>query len=636
MRIFKLRRILFLLSAVVLLCASCQKDDDSVEVTSITITPAELSIKVGEKSTPLTVTIEPQNATDKTVTWNSSAPAVADIDGSTREVTAKTVGTTIITATANGKTAECKITVAENVVEVTSVTIIPAEFTIKAGEKSTPFTVTVEPQDATNKTVTWTSSTTDVADINVSTGEITAKAVGTTTITATAINGKTATCEVTVTGIVDLGDGSDAYEIKSNQTLTYPNTYILKGFVYVTSGTTLTIEPGVIIRGDKASKGTLIVERGGKIIAEGTAELPIVFTSNQATGSRKPGDWGGLILLGKAPNNAGEQTIEGGVRSKHGGNEPHDNSGTLKYVRVEFAGIEYSPDNEINGITFGSVGDATVVEYVQVSHSGDDSFEWFGGTVNANHLIAYHGWDDDFDTDNGFSGKIQFALDIRDPEIGDKSASNGFESDNNSAGSAIEPYTGAVFANVSLFGPVSDPANYTDRAGVNGSTVDARFQAGLHLRRNTQLNIFNSVITAFPIGIIIENDKGSTTQQWATDGKLNIANCYLAGTIKNFQNAQYWKSSSVFNPDDDGSFIDNYFNRSGGGNHTATLADLKLSGNYYLASGSPLATGADWTNAKISSGFEKVAYHGAFGPNETKDSNWTTGWANFDPQNTVY
>jgi hypothetical protein len=444
---------------------------------------------------------------------------------------------------------------------------------------------------------------------------------------------------------LDLGDGSkENYEIKTNTTLKYPNTYNLRGFVYVPNGVTLTIEPGVIVKGEKSTEGTLIVERGGKIIAQGTKERPIVFTSAQTPGNRKPGDWGGIILLGKAPNNMGEQTIEGGVRSSHGGTDPNDNSGILSYVRVEFAGIEYSPDNEINGITLGSVGSGTKIDHLQVSYSGDDSFEWFGGTVNAKYLIAWCGWDDDFDTDNGFSGKIQYVLGLRYPKIGDKSASNGFESDNNAAASATEPYTGAIFANVSLFGPVSNPASYVNEAGVEGSTTDARFQAALHLRRNTQLSIFNSLIAAFPIGIIIENDKGSTTQQWATEGKLNIAHCYLAGMIKNFQNAQYWKESSVSNPDDGGSFIEAYFNRTDGGNHTATIDALKFSGNpfnlsnpgMFPASDSPLASGASWSNAKVSSGFDKVNYIGAFGPNETSADNWTSGWCNFDPQNTAY
>ncbi|MDR1054603.1 MAG: hypothetical protein LBL90_01975 [Prevotellaceae bacterium] len=446
--------------------------------------------------------------------------------------------------------------------------------------------------------------------------------------------------------IYNLGDGSkDNFEIKENTTLKYPNTYNLKGFVYVPDGITLSIEPGVIIKGDKSTQGTLIIERGGKIMAQGTKELPIVFTSANAPGSRKPGDWGGIIILGKTPNNLGEQTIEGGVRSKHGGTAANDNSGVLSYVRVEFAGVEYSTDNEINGITFGSVGSATQIDHIQVSYSGDDSFEWFGGTVNAKYLVAYGGWDDDFDTDNGFSGKVQYALGIRDPKIGDKSASNGFESDNNANGSTGEPYTSCTFANISLFGPVANTAAYTDQAGVNGSPIDARFQAALHLRRNTQLSIFNSVIAAFPIGLIIENDKGSTTQDWATDGKLNVSNCVMAGMVKNFQDKQYWASNTQFSPDDHGTFADAYFKRENGGNRTfSTLSDLKFTGNpldmaspgMFIKPDSPLAAGAKWDNAKVSSGFDKVDYIGAFGPSETNSSNWTSGWCNFDPQNTVY
>ena len=444
----------------------------------------------------------------------------------------------------------------------------------------------------------------------------------------------------------DLGDGSNAYEISSNMTLTYTNTYNLKGFVYVTEGATLTIEPGVVIKGEKESKATLVVERGGKLIAEGTSERPIVFTSAQAPGKRKPGDWGGIILLGKAKNNMGEQTIEGGVRSKHGGNDDTDNSGVLKYVRCEFAGIEYSTDNEINAITFGSVGSGTTVDYVQVSYSGDDSYEWFGGSVNCKHLVALGTWDDDFDTDNGFSGKLQFLAALRNPKIGDKSASNGFESDNCADAATVEPYTSCVFANVSMFGPVLDPTNYTNEAGVNGSLTDARFQAAMHLRRNTQLRMFNSVFAGFPIGLIIENDKNSKTQTHATEGKLVVSNCVFAGMVKNYQDAQYWANGTQFDPSDNGAFADSYFNREGGKNIAYTaIDDLKLQGDpqnltsfcMVPSQDSPLVSqSADWSHSLVSSGFEQVAYIGAFGPTETAANNWTTGWTNMDPQNTVY
>jgi hypothetical protein len=447
----------------------------------------------------------------------------------------------------------------------------------------------------------------------------------------------------------DLGDGSTEYEIRENTTLTYPNKYNLKGFVYVKEGVTLTVEPGVIVKGDKATKATLIVERGAKLIARGTKDRPIVFTSAQAAGNRKPGDWGGIIILGKARNNQGEQTIEGGVRSRHGGTNDADESGVLSYLRCEFAGIEYSTDNEINGITFGSVGSGTIIDHVQVSFSGDDSFEWFGGCVSAKYLVAFRGWDDDFDTDNGFSGKIQFAVSIRDPKVGDKSASNGFESDNDANGSSAMPATAAVFANISFFGPVYNPSSYADEAGVSGSSVDARFQAAAHLRRNTQQSIFNSLFAGFPVGLIIENSGKGDAQGNATRGELNVTNCIVAGCVKNFQDKQVWANQSQYdNAANSDAFVKTYFERSDGSNRTyATLSDLRLSGgsnplsrlaspDIFLTSNSPLTTGAAWVHPKAASGFEKVNYIGAFSPSETASSNWMSGWTNFDPQNTAY
>ncbi len=447
--------------------------------------------------------------------------------------------------------------------------------------------------------------------------------------------------------VLDLGDGSDEFEITEDMTLEYPNTYILKGFVYVTDGATLTIEPGVVIRGDKATTATLIIEPGADIMAEGTEELPIVFTSNQAKGQRKNGDWGGLIICGLAPHNLGTATIEGGPRTVHGGNNPADNSGVLSYVRIEFAGQlldEAINNSEINGLTLGSVGSGTRIDHIQVSYSGDDSFEWFGGSANAKYLVAYSGIDDDFDTDNGFDGKIQYALSVRNPQIADQSASNGFESDNNS-GSSDTPgnFTTCTFANVSLFGPVANPASYTEQGatlGISSGANMARFQAGLHLRRNTKLNIYNSVVAAFPIGVIIE---GATTQASAIAGELAVKNCVMAGMVQDFQDAQYWTDGTIYNPTP-GTFTSDYFNAPANANRKyETVAELGLSVTPGVASplafptvGSPLLTGAAWTDAAVATGFDKVTYIGAFGPTETATDNWTSGWCNFDPQNTDY
>jgi hypothetical protein len=272
--------------------------------------------------------------------------------------------------------------------------------------------------------------------------------------------------------------------------------------VYVKNNATLTIAPGTIIRGDKVTQGTLIITRGAKIIADGTAANPIVFTSNEAVGARNEGDWGGLVILGLAKNNqpGGVANIEGIVPttdSQFGGNFDNDNSGTLRYVRVEFAGIALEPNKEINGITFGSVGNQTIVDYVQVTLSGDDSFEWFGGTVNCKHLIAYRGLDDDFDCDFGYRGKVQFALSIRDKDLYDAPGdSNAFECDNDAAGSTAQPKTRPVFSNVTLVG-----------AKGNGTTAlpsGEKFEKAFRLRRNSAVSVLNSLVTGWEKGLSIE------------------------------------------------------------------------------------------------------------------------------------
>ena len=208
-----------------------------------------------------------------------------------------------------------------------------------------------------------------------------------------------------------IGNGDKEFIFKGKQTLK-KGTYLMRGWIYVADGAELTLEPGTVIKGEKESAASLIVEPGGKLYAKGTASQPIVFTSAQPKGERKPGDWGGLIICGRGTNNKGVlgQQIEGGPRTKHGGNDAQDNSGVLSYVRVEFAGYPFQKDKEINGITFASVGGGTQVDHVQVSYTNDDSFEWFGGNVNCRYLVAYNGWDDEFDTDDGYNATVQVAL----------------------------------------------------------------------------------------------------------------------------------------------------------------------------------------------------------------------------------
>lgn len=453
-------------------------------------------------------------------------------------------------------------------------------------------------------------------------------------------------------GIV-IGNGDKEFIFKGKQTLK-KGTYLLKGWVYVAEGSELTIEAGTIIKGDKASAASLIVEPGGKLFAQGSATQPIVFTSAEAKGNRKPGDWGGLIICGRSTNNKGVlgQQIEGGPRTKHGGTDPADNSGVLSYVRVEFAGYPFQKDKEINGITFGSVGNGTQIDHVQVSYTNDDSFEWFGGTVNCKYLVAYNGWDDEFDTDNGFSGKVQFALSIRNPRIADTSQSNGFESDNDADGSLTEPFTSAVFSNVTFVGPMgregfentTDYINGGDVFPQNGSAL-GKFQSAMQIRRSSQMACFNSVAMGYPIGLIIDGEKGNT-QEVAKAGNLKLQNIFLAGmgitgsdANKRYTDDLYDAASKSVIDADKESYSSTFFKAQPGNRLFDSIDDLKLTSykkignvNFIPLTDSPLLGAASFADGLLSSGFTKVDYVGAFSAND----NWLDGWTEFDPQSAEY
>jgi len=444
----------------------------------------------------------------------------------------------------------------------------------------------------------------------------------------------------------EIGNGNQEFVFTGKQTIK-KGTYTLKGWVYIANGAQLTIEPGTVIKGDKGTKASLIVERGGKLVAQGTASEPIVFTSAQAKGSRKPGDWGGIILCGKAQNNQAEMQIEGGPRTKHGGDDNADNSGVLSYVRIEFAGYPFEKDKEINGLTFGSVGSGTQVDHVQVSYSNDDSYEWFGGQVNCKYMVAFKGWDDDFDTDNGYSGKVQFGLVVRDSKIADTSQSNGFESDNSADGSAVSPYTTATFSNITFVGPKLDAAFQNTVDYITGGTMNpnngsalGKFQAAMQIRRNSRLNCFNSVALGYPIGLILDNQKGNT-QGAATAGNLRINNVWFAGMDVTGSDANklyedvlvtgYDASSKPVTDATKKSFSSTWFNAQSGNKVLATIAELGMQANGYMPSaGSALLTAAMFTG--LDSWFTQVPYIGAFKAGDT----WLNGWTNFDPENTDY
>ncbi|HEY9256391.1 hypothetical protein, partial [Chitinophaga sp.] len=305
------------------------------------------------------------------------------------------------------------------------------------------------------------------------------------------------------------GDSTITGVITSNITLKSCKIYKLDGLVYVSNNATVTVEAGTVIKGIKGVAGTpgggLIVTRGSKLNAVGTVTDPIIFTSNEAAPAS--GDWGGIVLLGKAPTNHPDSTkVEGigGVppaNAYFGGptnNVPGDNSGSLKYVRIEYAGYELSTDNELNGLTLGGVGSGTLLDYIEVYKSKDDAFEFFGGTVNASHLVAIDALDDMFDTDNGYSGTISYAIGVSDPNRADKSQSNGFESDNNATGAALSPYTHPTYNNITIIGqPTSTAASIT-----NGlPSGSGKYGRAAHLRRNAEFVINNSIFLGFNYGI---------------------------------------------------------------------------------------------------------------------------------------
>ena len=322
----------------------------------------------------------------------------------------------------------------------------------------------------------------------------------------------------------------------STRILSADSTYILTGFYYVDSLATLVIPAGTVILGDSATAGTLIVKRGGKIIAQGSPTLPIVFTSRKSAGQRVRGDWGGIIVLGAAPMNKVDPIIEGGVDGTYGGSNEADSSGVLSYVRVEYPGIVFSINNEINGLTMGAVGRKTKIDHVQVSYSNDDSFEWFGGSVDGKYLLAFGGTDDEFDTDFGYHGRVQFAYGVRDPFIWDAAGqSNGFESDNDDPATFNTPRTSPVFSNVTLVGPQSDTSV--------ALPIGHKFERAALLRRNTLCSVHNSVFMGYPWGVEIRNN-GSA--QGALNDSLQLRNV----SLQSRSNVVTKQSSSVTIPFD--------------------------------------------------------------------------------------
>ncbi len=435
------------------------------------------------------------------------------------------------------------------------------------------------------------------------------------------------------------GTATITSDITANRLFRAETTYTISGFIKVADGATLTIEPGTKIMGDFDIPGSsLFVLRGAKINAVGTADRPIVFTSERSSG-RQAGDWGGLVIVGRGIINRADPTILEGTGTNAqtnpqvnygGGTNNADNSGTLSYVRVEFAGYATAADQELNSFTFAAVGSGTQLSYLQSLYGLDDAFEWFGGAVDAKYLVSYESGDDHFDASEGFTGRNQFLIAYQSirPEARAAAGSpssdpQGIENDgcngaNCLAGQNSLPRTDAMFANFTL-------------VGTGTGVVDATSGGiGMMLRRGTAGYYLNGVVARWPRAAVSLRDQATVDR--VTDGSLVVQNLYLAENGPTFQAAS-------------GSTVQGTVNVSTSSIEVAAAATTAASLFTALPATPATATALDWSLAasvaartggtgaftgavatKAGSFVTGTTYRGAADPAGQK---WWAGWTNY-------
>lgn len=411
-------------------------------------------------------------------------------------------------------------------------------------------------------------------------------------------------------------------QITTDTTWTADKRYVLSGRVDVTNRATLTIQPGTTLCGDAdqamMNVSYLNVDQDAKLVADGTRAQPIVFTSSKPVGQRKPQDWGGIVLRGRAPINNPPDTGKGsettcvqgeasaGLYGPCGTPRPDDNSGILRYVRIEFAGREFAPDKELNALTLYAIGTGTTLDYIQTHKGSDDGFEFFGGTANLKHAVASAIQDDAFDWEFGWVGKGQFWVSTQDVSIGNR----GFESDNNRTNATLLPRSNPTLSNVTLLGL---------GRGVLPGGSDKR--EGIALRSGTGGNLSNFIVAGFSdTGVAFEE----ATLGPATSMMLSLTNAWFwnngaSGDANNVSSVKKvgatdfdvrgWVLSQRGNLEADPQLEDAF-------NQTAPKFTLK-------AGSDALKDGVTPTDTF----FTPVTHIGAFG---TED--WTQGWTAF-PQN---
>ncbi|THU39211.1 hypothetical protein FAM09_11900 [Niastella caeni] len=400
--------------------------------------------------------------------------------------------------------------------------------------------------------------------------------------------------------------------ITADRFLAKDTLYVLDGKCYVTNNATLILQEGTHVEAVKKSTNdsasALIVTRGAQLFAAGTPEDPIVFTSHQA--SPATGDWGGIVLLGNAPLNRADATVEGinlpsvpaGVDVNYGGGgaglgDVDHSAGQLEYVRIEYAGASIAQDNELNGLTCGGVGAGTVLNHIEVAYGNDDAFEFFGGTVNAYYLFALAPDDDAFDFDFGYRGHIQYALSVLDAGENYSANPNGIESDNNATGATDEPRTKAIISNMTVIG-----VETSSQAASLGLLNGAQF------RRHSSYEVRNSIFMGFPTGLALAS----------AGSQADFAN-YSYNLVHGF-NAVI-NPATITLPVSNGQYV------SSNANTNIQLAD-PFNGDFRpLATSPALSLGTNYTG--LPSDFEVQSYRGAFGAFVSGDAtanNWLAGW----------
>jgi hypothetical protein len=331
-------------------------------------------------------------------------------------------------------------------------------------------------------------------------------------------------------------------DVTASRTLFSDTVYTLRGFIHVANGATLTIQPGTVIQGDFNTVGSsLFVLRGARIVANGTAERPIVFTSSRPVGQRQAGDWGGLIIVGSGIINRGQPVILEGSNTGAsnpavdyaGGTNNADNSGTLRYVRVEFAGYATAPDTELNTFTFAAVGSGTTVEYVQGLVGLDDTFEFFGGAVDVKYAVSYESGDDHFDMSEGYVGRIQYAIAYQSRQIVPRPAAGNPSSD--PQGIENDGCAGANCNNGQNSLPLNVPvvANFTLVGPPTGVFSGSAGGVGMMLRRGTGGYYVNGVVARWERAAISLRDQATLDRLAPGDMLLN--NVYVTQNGPTFQ-----------------------------------------------------------------------------------------------------